>query len=357
VPWPAWYRTLDVSRGTCYIPSYEFPRAIERHARGGSAWRYQHQWTTYCPNRKVAFKAIDRLGLETESEFWSLMHAAQESGLAPPTSYANLFLSCYRAPMPRVSVIAPFVGFRFGGWQEAFRRGSARGPVYQYDLNKAYRWSASRGMPDLRDATPTWDFSAPSAVYLVRDVPVGAIPYRRVPTSSVHLITSEERDALGLEQVSGITVLRGFRFTRMIDLSETFAELDRKFPAPIVARICRAFWGMWNTTTAPEIVTWKSGERTRTMRNPWYNPIWSAFITSRVKLRLNLHRGRMLHCFVDSVHVTDELETGDQPGDWRHVGTYQKFWCRAPGQWGDGDYTLKYTGRGSVMLSPYPLRK
>lgn len=65
----------------------------------------------------------------------------------------------------------------------------------------------------------------------------------------------------------------------------------------------------------------------------------------------------MLHCFVDSVHVAEPIPVGSDIGDWRLVGTYDKYWCRAPGQWGDGDYTLKWTGRGSIQLGKEPLRK
>lgn len=356
--WPAWYKTLEPVEGTCYIRPHDFPQALGRHDRRGQAWKYQDRWTTYCPNRRVSYKAIDRLSPESEDEFWSIMHAAKDAGLNPPTSYAELFLSCYRAPMPRVTVRSPFLGFRFGGWQEAFRRGPASGTVYHYDLNKAYRWSASCGLPDLRTARPTWDFSCPSAVYLVTGLKVGSIPYRRVPPGIPQMVTSEERDALGLlDQGRNIGIIRGYRFSDTISLQDTFTQLDKKFSPAIVSRISRAFWGMWNTRTAPEILSWKHGEKIRQMRNPWFNPVWSAFITSRVKLRLNVFHGRMLHCFVDSVHVTDELPTGEAPGEWRLVGTYKNYWCRAPGQWGDGSYTLKHTGRGSVVMSPYPLQK
>lgn len=353
--WPAWYRTAEPARGTCYIPAHDFPRTIARHGHHGSAWTYHKKWTTYCPNRSVSFKAVDRLAVESEAEFWEVMHNAQAAGIDPPTSYADLFSSCYRAPLPRVSVCAPFIGLRFGGWQEALRRGPARGTVYQYDLNSAYRWAATRGLPDLRTATPTWDFHDPYACYLVDQVPVGAIPYRRVPPTAVHLVTSEERDALGLQNVRGLRIRRGFSFGANCDLGPAFEKIDRVFPRALAKRIGRAFWGAWNTRNAPEVVTWKSGEKRRLMRNPFHNPIWSAFITSRVKLRMNLHRTRALHVFVDSVHVMEQLPTGDEVGDWKLVGEYRNFWCRAPGQWGDGKYTIKYTGRGSIMSAPTPL--
>src|SRR6267142_2801141 len=209
VPWPAWYRTAEPTQGTCYIPSYEFPREIEKCGRTGQAWRYQQKFTTYCPNRRRTYKAIDRLQPESEGNFWEIMEAAKHAGLNPPTSFSDLFLSCYRSPMPRVSPRSPFYGFRFGGWQQTFRSGASPQTVYQYDLNKAYRWAASSSLPDLRTATTTWDWDSPNAVYLVSGIPCDSIPYHRTPRNFLHLVTSEERDALGLRNARGLTIHRG----------------------------------------------------------------------------------------------------------------------------------------------------
>jgi hypothetical protein len=350
MPWPAWLHTTEPAEGTCYIRRSDFPAMLSRHGRTGQAWQFNRKWTTYCPNRKVSYKALDNLQPRNAEDFWTIMEAARHANINPPTSLADLFLSVYRSPMPRVTVRSAFYGFRFGGWNAAFRRGKAPGKVYQYDLNNAYRWAASCGLPDLRTAYPTKDFSKSNAVYLCTNVAVGAIPWSRVPRHAIHIITSEERDALNL---SGDThVIKGYAFAETHQLSRTFEEID-KFPPSIRSRVSRAFWGIWNTTRAPIVLSWKHGEKQRPMTNPWYNPIWSAFVTSRVKLRLNIYHARALHCATDSVHLLGEqLPTGTGPGEWKLVGEYDNFWCVGPNRWGDGEYTIKWSGRASILTAP-----
>ena len=351
MPWPAWLRTTEPAEGTCYISGSDFPTVLTRHNRSGSAWKYKQKWSTYCPNRRISYKAIDRLQPESPDDFWSIMEAAKAADINPPTSYADLFLSTYRSPMPRITVRSPFVGFRFGGWNEAFRRGEIRGRVYQYDLNSAYRWAASLGLPDLRTAYATRDFSVPYGVFLVTNLPVGSIPWNRASRNTVFMVTSEERNALDLP--ADTPIIKGIAFRDTVKLDDAFTKVDTLFKGPIAKRISRAFWGIWNTQTAPEVYSWKHGEKVRRMRNPWYNPIWSAFITSRVKLRIAVYRGRAIHCATDSVHLAgQEIETGCGLGDWKLAGTYDRFWCRAPNQWGDGEYTIKWSGAGSILMRP-----
>jgi hypothetical protein len=334
--------------GTCYVPAARLPDCIARH-RTGQAWRYgapdKRVWTTYCPNRRLSYKSLKRLDVRDESEFWTVMHAAQAANLAPPSSLADLFHSVYRLPFPRVSVLAPFKNFVFGGWQAALRRGEYRGRVWQYDLNSAYRWAACAGLPNLRGAYRTERFDHPSAVYLLR-LPAGALPYRRSPGPA--LVTSEERDAFGLRGVSGIQFLYGVAFRgEPVDLTPTFAELDARFPA-VSKKIGRAFWGMWNTRNAPEQVAFKSGTA-RLMKNPFYNPIYSAIITSRVKLRMLPFLRYALHVYVDSVHLTEPIITpSSDVGGWKLSGEWNGVFIHAPGVWGSGEHYIKRAGHHAV---------
>jgi hypothetical protein len=350
VGWPAWYLSDAPTEGTCYLRPGDMPRMIERHSPRGQAWRYRNKWSTYIPSKRLAYKTLDRLQPSSPEDFWTIMKGAEKAGMNPPTSFADMFMHHYRVKMPRISVVAPFMGRTFGGWQEAVRRGQHAGRVYHYDLNSAYRWAACAGLPDLKTAYPTMDYTLPCAVYMVR-AHAGDIPWSRY--TGLHMVTSEERDALDLQAVK---VLYGVGFSRMVDLASVFAGLDEQFPYAS-KRISRAFWGMWNTREAPEQVSFKQGERARQMRNPFYNPIWSAFVTSRVKIRMHVHRRTVLQYFVDAVHTTEPIETGTGIGEWKEVGQYDNFWLRAPGQWGDGEYTLKYTGRGSVLAPPRKLPK
>jgi hypothetical protein len=342
MPWPAWFGG-ESKAGTVYLRGYEFPERMSKHKPAGQAWRYRGKWTTYVPNRDLAYKNIDRLKPKDEEDFWRIMREAKQADLsAPPTSAADLFLSVYRERLPRGSLLRAFRPFRFGGWQQVIRHGEHKGKVYHYDLNSAYRWAACGGLPNLRTAYYTRDFTKESAVYLVA-LKHGVLPYRRAP--GLALITSEERDFFKLH--GECWPLYGVAFRSSVDLTPTFAKIDTQFPT-MAKRISQSFWGMWNTREAPEQVTFKRGERAREMHNPFFNPIWSAFVTSRVKMRLAVYLPHALHVFVDAMHLTVPVPTDGRVGGWKLVGEYDSAWFRAPGQWGTGEYVMRHCGRGSI---------
>lgn len=341
--WPAVIGPV-AEEGTCYVRPHQFAEAFRRHGPRGHAWRFHDAWTTYCPSRRLTYKNYERLGATSVEDFWTIMTQARLAGLAPPTSLGGLFTETRFLPFPRPSVIAPFLDASFGGWQEAFRRGDYHGHVYHYDLRKAYRWAACAGLPDLRTAYLTRAWDAPRAIYLVQ-VPAGAIPYRRAP--GVAIVTSEERDALRLQDAR-CRVLYGVAFCEELDLGEHFAAIDTRFPS-LAARISRSFWGLWNTRAAPLHVTFAHGERSRQMRNPFYNPIWSAWVTSRVKLRLATFRRVALHAYVDALLTTERLPEGEDVGAWKLVDEYPAgVWVRAPGVWGSGTRIIKHVGRPAL---------
>lgn len=77
-----------------------------------------------------------------------------------------------------------------------------------------------------------------------------------------------------------------------------------------------------------------------------YNPIWAAFITSRVKLRMAEYWHGLKHVFVDSILTTDsKVPCGDQVGEFRMVNKYPKgIWIKGAGQWGTGRNFVKHAG-------------
>lgn len=342
MPWPAWYRRFWPV-GTCYLSPRQFQEALKKHNGSGQAWRHNKIWTTYRPNGRVMYKAIRPAfmprGLE---DFFNIMRSCSDAGMQPPTSFADPFLHCFRCPFPRRSALFPFRGRSFGGWQEAFWRGSFFGKVYHYDLNKAYRWAACLGLPDLRTARFTDSWDDPQAVYLAK-LWSGSKPYDK--SYGVHVVTSEERDRLN---ITPERILHGVSFRETVDLSPAFTRIDKEFPY-CRNRISRAFWGLWNARNGPERVTWKSGLKVGGLRNPFYNPVWAAIITARVKLRLSELLPVALHCFVDSVLSKEPLATGDAPGDFKLVGEYRGVFIRAPGIWGTGDRYIKHCGISALQ--------
>ncbi len=351
MPWPAYLvRSPDhPATGTGYIRRSQFPAVLDRYHPRGQAWRYHQKWTTYAVSQKLSFKAVEQLAPQSDDDFWTTMSEAKQAGLsAPPTSLADIFLRVCRVRLPSITARSALYGASFGGWQAALQRGIIDGRCYHYDLRSAYRWAACQGLPETRTAFRTHDWTHPSAIYLVQ-IPHGLIPYQTTRDGAYTILTSEERDFFGLQSVR-CRVAWGLAFRGSVNLVPTFADLDARFPHS-AKRISRTFWGLWNTTAGPEQVSWKRGERSRTMKNPFYNPIWSAFITSRVKLRMAVFARAAVHIFVDSVIVREPLPTGDAIGDFRLMGEYDRLWIRAPGIYGVGEETLKHCGT-KVLVMP-----
>ena len=341
MPWPAWLDQVG-EHGTTYVSPGHLDALVRNGHGAGQAWRYKGQWSTYVPSRRQSFKTLQRIRPDGEEDFWHIMDSARAAGCAPPSSFADLWSQIKPSPMPRRSVIAPFVGMTFGGWMESLWRGTWRDPVWHYDLNKAYRWAACQGLPEMWSAyplPPRLDPVTPS-VYLV-DLPAGARRYAPAPGRA--LLTWEEIP--WLEHPEAVRVIRAVGFRRLVDLGPSFEKIDCLFPW-CRDRISRAFWGSWNTMRAPERVTWRSGETVTPMKNPFYNPVWAACITSRIKLRLLplVRRASVLHLCVDAVLSMEELPTGDEPGAWKLVGEYPSVWIKRTNYWGTGTRMIKHAG-------------
>lgn len=139
----------------------------------------------------------------------------------------------------------------------------------------------------------------------------------------------------------------GIAFAKTIDMVPVWKEIETKFPY-CKDRISKAFWGLWNAKRFPEAVSWKSGAlRAHFLPNPFYNPVWSAFITSRVKMRIVPWLRETVHVFADSVITTCEMPTGVGVGDWKLVDHFKDWWGHWPGHYNDGEHVVKHSGVSS----------
>lgn len=322
--WPAWYREPPYYgiEGTVYVEPARLAGIIEREGRRGQAWRHHNQWTTYRPDSKRMFKSLARLHVADEQDFWNIMASCESAKIKPPTSHVDCFRGMAKlSMMPPLSPVKLFRRASFGGWQDIFEEKLVRQPVYKYDLNAAYRWAACQGLPDLHFAK--WlnvYLEDEPAIYDCR-LSKGAIPYWPVNRERGFASTEELRRfrVIPCEIFGGI----GFRDLR-VDLSAIFRAIDSAFPF-CRKRISRAFWGLWNANTGPEQVSWRDGEKIHTLGNPFYNPAWCLYITSRVKMRIADILDTVLHCQVDAVLTRDRLPTGTEPGTWRLEGEYPEY--------------------------------
>ena len=349
MPWPVQYRTLrlDVD-GTSYIRTPDFHKTMNEHDKRGMAWRFNGSWTTYQPKKTRTYKNLDRLGVESEDQFWNVMQEFKTAGHQPPPSLGSVFREYMKKAnikTRRPSITSPFYRAIFGGWQKALHRGSYNDTCYVYDINRAYRWSASAGLPDLFTAHYTKDLSWPIALYVVTECrPQLPFTDRR----SVAVLTSEQRDTFGIVDAK---VLHGIGFRDTIDLSPLFQQIDLELPLSS-KRIGQTFWGSWNTYHGVEQIGF-ANMKSRELRNIFYNPVWCAFITARVKQRLWHWRNISLHFYSDSIITKEPIPTGTEHGDWKHVATYPSIFIKSPGVFRVGPKWVKHAGFKHDEVIPF----
>lgn len=326
--WPAFFLDNHRADGTCYVPSARIPALLEKY-KTGTAWKFHNRFTSYQPSRGLVYKSVDTLAPESEEDFWHIMESAKAAGCGPPSSFSDLYrkVAPYAIPLASVSNwIRPAV---FGGWQTA-TPGTYTG-VWQYDLVSAYRSAAlAGGLPDTRYAHPTERIGSEWFGLYAVELRQGSLPYALGAQRGI--VTREEIEAY---RIRPLRVLKGIRFDRTVELDDTFRMIDTTFPY-CHKRISRAFWGMWNSPSGPEQLGLKSGS-SRTLRNPFYNPVWAAYVTSRVKMRLARYQEHAVQMFVDSVWLERELdaaELGDQVGQFRLVRYWPSLWVKYAGAYG-----------------------
>lgn len=275
--------------------------------------------------RIVSFKVssggiIKRLGAfyahQTEEQFLALIQECQSVGIVRPSSYADIFNQRWHTPRIPYSMNALMEPGFFGGWQEAIRTGLINKPLNRYDMNSAYLWAASEGLPDTDTLsfTDRWRGDVLGAVYLLhrsehRD---RIVPYPfNHKTITWCLATQEEMKAYELPKWD---VVAGITWQRLNH--ESIAADILALPAANHVRKC--FWGRWASLGTLECSAMRTGTQWP-VRNPVLNLVWAHFIISRVKQRLwtNLCHASGVHVFVDSIITETPLPVGDGIGHFK----------------------------------------
>ncbi|MGH3053368.1 MAG: hypothetical protein ACRDL7_00130, partial [Gaiellaceae bacterium] len=309
-------------------------------------------WKTYRPGGLTIYKSLEGLNPTGEEDFWNIMQSNYKVGLPPPSSFGSIFHRLFRIPWPRVSVVAPFREYKCGAWSMALERGTFREQMYHYDLNSAYRWAACQGLPILKSGKRVYDLEADNSVFAV-EFQESNRP--RWFTENVGMVTSEELQTMSIKP----KLLFGVQFRDWFSFGDVFREIDTRFPW-CFKRIGRAFWGRWNGETEVEQHGWARGHKMRPLSNPLHNPIWSHFITSRVKLRL-LEAVKMVgavHVQVDAVLCRDPLPVSEEVGGWKLVQEYPNgVWIFNTGQWGFGEMIVKRMGMNQREAEQWLIQK
>lgn len=240
---------------------------------------------------------------------------------SPASSWASGFRCFFREPWATGTSQA-FFGAKFAGaWQSALVRGEVKGGLQKYDLNSAYGWAASLGLPDPRTFSPTFDLSNQRAVLMVSAI-------ARVDHPPSPFIGGLERDYL----VSSDEILAykldvrrvywGTTWGRTLDLCPALDRIRDHFTD--WKKVLRSFWGAWAARRGPTCQTFDAGIVTKKWRLPnrFRNFVWAHLVISRVKAKVWAAARRAVHVYVDSVITPDSLPTGSDIGEWRLCKEY-----------------------------------
>lgn len=259
---------------------------------------------------------------QNEETFLTLMEQCYTRGIKRPSSYSDFFYQVFTSPRLRYSVNALFASHFRGGWQQARATGALRGHFRKYDINSAYFWSLSHGLPETTtirfSRRPSYSdiggFAKPGLYVVSLEQSDFSLPYPFNFPSHYYLASTHEIEHYQLpvtEYHSGVT------WTASRDVAPV---LDLILSLPASKQVSRSYWGRWASGAQVECCT-ESGKRWK-LHNPVANFVWAHIIVSRVKMRIWQEATRAAHVFVDSVVTTRELPTGAALGDWRLVQEY-----------------------------------
>ena len=324
-----------------YLPASSMARMMEQHKFTGQAWQYRLMWKTYRPAGGMVYKSLEGLNPHNEEDFWNIMGSNYRAGIPPPSSYAAIFHRVCKLKWPKKSVVAPFRAYTCGAWSQALTVGTFHEKMYHYDLVSAYRWAACQGLPVLGTAKRVYDLDAERSMFLVEFDDVTRPAYVKAGIKE-GMMTSEELRGLQIRP----RLIYGMQFRDWLDMTGLFAEITKRFPW-CYKRISRAFWGRWNGETDVQQHGWKQGHRVRQLPNPLHNPIWSHFITSRVKLRLleAIRSVGVVHVQVDGILCREPLPVSEEPGGWQLKEEYPRgLFVDGTGRWGSGEILVRRMG-------------
>lgn len=288
-------------------------------------------------------KAIDRFAPQhtyTPEAFQEFIREAAFYGCPRPTSYGSIFHTQYRSPRVRWSLHAPFADHFAGGWQQARMTGDLPGKWIQYDLNSAYLWACSLGLPNVRSLRVSRHIGRWPGMYALELVRADdSLPYPFNLTRWVNATTEE----IDLYSLPIQRILGGVVWSDEIS-GDPIIDTIRQFT--FAKEVARSFWGRWCSTTPVECTT-ASGAQWE-LRNPIQNFVWAHLIIARVKARVFAHGMNAAHIFVDSLITTDELPTGNGLGDWRKEREFNGLRIRHAGYYGDAENWTRTSGASAA---------
>lgn len=192
--------------------------------------------------------------------------------------------------------------------------GVLRGRWRKYDLNSAYLWASTLGMPKVKSFRMSRNPGRLPGMYNLELVqPVESLPYPFNVARFVNATTAE----IDLYNLPIRRIINGVIWEDAHP-EDCITRVVKQFT--FAKQVSKSYWGRWCSQTPIECNT---PSRTWELRNPLLNLVWAHFLISAVKRKVWQDGKNAAHVFVDSIITRDELPTGDAVGDWRHERTYE----------------------------------
>lgn len=265
--------------------------------------------------------AFDNKHTETENSFTEFLRECAELRCPRPASYASVFHAQFHSPTILKSYNYPLAPYMTGAWQAHKGAGSYRGRYNKYDLNSAYLWASTLGLPRPASFRTAHHIGKLPGLFLVEYVPKLGLPYplnigtNGFGVAGAALVSTEEINAYDLHVTR---VIYGVTWSDYIYPDAITSTVAR---ASFGKQMSRAFWGRWCSTVDLEC---HSKKKSWYMPNRMLNIPWAHLLVSRVKMRCWDVSANAVHVFVDSVITTDTLPTGTKIGDWRLDAEYNE---------------------------------
>jgi hypothetical protein len=277
-------------------------------------------------------KVLDKFGEvgETESAMMGFLRECADVNVRRPSSFSDVFHQRYHAPAVKRSVNNLFARHFVGAWEAAPNPGRHSGVWYKYDLNRAYYWAVTEGLPEPASFRWCLDTRKPGLFLVELPARFPFLPYPLSQTRRV-IVSNEE---IRTYQLTHLDVRSGVTWTREQKLGPILAGIDG---LSCSKRIGQTYWGRWASRAAIDCATVRDGADVKTwpLNNNLQNFVWAHLILSRVKQAVYRACPRPAHVFCDSIITQEELPVSTSPGGWKLVHCYRDgVRIDAPGRYG-----------------------
>lgn len=324
-PLTCWVSVLPLYKSVVVgLDAYHEGAVLRDLIANGTARRAWFRGTTpvsvMLGTNKGVVKSIDGFDLHAHDEnaFMAMLEECAVNKVERPSSYADVFHQRFFSPRIPYTVNRYFMHEFAGGWQEAREHGLVRGHLFKYDMNAAYLWSGTQGLPLPSTFSYVEGRVVPNALHVLEIEPEPHTPF---PFNRARIVLAE-RDDVEAYNLRVKRVVAGVQWSKLIDGDEILRVVER---FSFGKRIGQSYWGRWASRSPVGCATYKNMELSKkwNLRNPTMNFLWAQLIVNRVKRRVFLQDPSAVHVFVDSIitrtrirHLTEER------GGWKFVADY-----------------------------------